>query len=135
MWLWGGFTRGTQQPVPTGEVALGAWPGAGTSAQELRVLVPPQLPCVWELNVLHNGLVSQSWDKGDRDATGKGVVRATVQQPEGSGQCGLYPRPESWPGTGTIIGLQPTRLPVILCSDGSTGLREVLLALGEASRP
>lgn len=39
------------------------------------------LPCVWELSVLHNDLVSQAWDKGDWGAAGKS--RCHRQQPGG----------------------------------------------------
>lgn len=101
-------------------MAGGRSKGTGTGV----VWAPLHLLCVCKLNVLHNDLINQGRDESNRDRAVKDVVRATVQ-PERSGQCSLYTRPEGKPSMGTTIGLHPMRLPATLCSDESTGLREL----------
>lgn len=89
------------------------WLGAGPRTPTLGILTPAYLPCFWESSVLHNDPVSQAWNKGDWGAAGKGW-------------CHM----QHWRGSGTSSGVQPVRLPVTLCADGNTGLREAPPALG-----
>lgn len=121
VWLWQGFIGGPQQQHPLERrLWVHGW-GQEQGHSTGVVWAPPHLLCVWELDVLHSNLINQGRDESNRD---RDVVRATVQ-PERSGQCSLYTRPEGEPSMGTTIGLHPMRLPATSCSGESTGLREL----------